>query len=272
MDDKQILKLEKKCKGIRRMIVEMLAEAGGGHYGGSLSCVEILTALYFHTLKIDPKNPTWVDRDRFVLSKGHACACLVCVLADRGYFPSSLLKTFNKLDSPFGQHPDMHKIEGCDMSTGSLGHGPPIGIGMALAANLDKRDYRVFVLVGDGECQEGSVWEAAMAAAHYKLEHLTMIVDRNQLSMDGFTEEIMALGDLRKKFEAFGWAVREVDGHNIKALIEALDSVPFEGKRPSVIIANTAKAKGVSCMENRWEWHYNIASEEMTKEALRELE
>ncbi|MBC7190181.1 transketolase [Candidatus Aerophobetes bacterium] len=264
--------LERKAKSIRRRIIEILAKAGGGHYGGSLSCVEILTCLYFDILNINPERPKWEERDRFILSKGHAAAAFVCVLAERGFFPSDLLDTFNKLDSPFGMHPDMNKIPGCDMSTGSLGHGLSVGVGMALAAKVDKKKFRVFVLLGDGECQEGSVWEGAMAAAHYKLDNLIAIVDRNRICMDGCTEEIMALGDLRKKWEAFGWKVREINGHNVEEILRALRSVPFEEGKPSVTIANTVKGKGVSFMENTHKWHYRAASEEETKRALGELE
>jgi transketolase len=272
MEAFEVSALKDKCRAVRRRVMEILFEAGGGHYGGSLSCVEILVALYFHTLRIDPKNPNWAERDRFVLSKGHACASFVSVLGERGFFPTDLLHTFNKLDSPFGMHPDMQKIIGCDMSTGSLGHGLPIAIGMALAGKLDQRDYRVFVLVGDGECQEGSIWEGAAAATHFGLDNLILIVDRNRLSMDGPTEEIMALGDLKGKFEAFGWVADEIDGNDIEKVIGSLDRVPFGKEAPSVIVANTTKGKGVSCMENVCEWHYKQASEEITRDAIRELE
>jgi transketolase len=264
--------LEKKNKEIRRRIIEILAEARGGHYGGSLSCVEVLTALYLREMNVDPKKPDWPDRDRFVLSKGHACAAFCTVLAERGYFSGELLQNFNQLNSPFGMHPDMHKIPGCDVSTGSLGHGLPIGIGMALAGRIDQKSYRVFVLLGDGECQEGLVWEGMMAAAHFKLDNLVAIVDRNMVSMDGFTEEIMSLGNLRQKMEAFGWAVREVDGHNIEAILETLQAIPFAPGKPSGIIANTTKGKGVCFMENCADWHHKEASSEDTLRALKELE
>ncbi len=263
---------ERKNKEIRRRIIETLGEAHGGHYGGSLSSVEILSALYMQEMRIDPKRPDWPDRDRFILSKGHACAAFCAVLAERGYFSGDLLRTFNKLDSPFGMHPDMHKIAGCDISTGSLGHGLPVGVGMALAGKMDRKDYRVFVLLGDGECQEGVVWEGMMSAAHFKLDNLVAIIDRNRVSMDGFTEEIMPLGDLRQKMEAFGWKVKEVDGHRVEEILEALHSVPFSPGKPSAIIANTIKGKGVRFMENSAEWHYRDATPEITERALRELE
>jgi len=271
IDKELISSLKEKARLIRKYIVKMLVEAGGGHFGGSLSSVEILVSLYFHILKIDPKNPRWEDRDRFVLSKGHACAALCPVLAERGFFSPELLLSFNKLDSPFGMHPDMHKIPGCDMSTGSLGHGLPVGLGMALAAKIDKKNYRVFVLLGDGELQEGSVWEAAMAARHYKLDNLTVIVDRNRIELDGPTEEIMGLEPLSEKWQSFGWKVKEIDGHNIKEIVETLKDLPFEVDKPSVVIAHTVKGKGVSFVENTHDWHYAKMSEEQAQEALIEL-
>ncbi len=268
--------LERKSKAIRRRIIETLAVSHGGHYGGCLSCVEILTSLYLDTMRIDPRRPAWPDRDRFVLSKGHACAALCAVLAERGFFPAELLQTFNELDSPFGMHPDMHRIPGCDMSTGSLGHGLPVAVGMALAGKLDRKDYRVFVLVGDGECHEGTNWEAMMAASRFELDNVVVIIDRNRVCMDGFTEQIMPLGELGKKVEAFGWAVREIDGHDVGAVRDALRSVPFESKRPSAVIANTVKGKGVPFMENTAEWHHREmtaeATADVTARALRELE
>jgi len=265
-------KWEKKNREIRRKIIEMLGEAHGGHYGGSLSCVEILSALYLKEMRIDPRKPAWLDRDRFVLSKGHACAAYCAILAERGFFPRERLRSFNKLDSPFGMHPDMHKIPGCDVSSGSLGHGLPIAAGMALAGKLDQKDYRTFVLLGDGECQEGVIWEGMMAAACFKLDKLVAIVDRNGVSMDGFTEEIMPLGNLGQKFEAFGWAVREIDGHDMTAILNTLSAVPFEPHKPNAIIARTVKGKGVSFMENTCEWHHQEGTPEVTERALIELQ
>lgn len=266
-----ISSLKEKAKLIRKHIIKMLVKAAGGHFGGSLSSVEILVSLYFHILRIDPKNPRWEDRDRFVLSKGHACAALCPVLAEQGFFSPELLLTFNKLDSPFGMHPDMHKIPGCDMSTGSLGHGLPVGLGMALMAKLDKKGYRVFVLLGDGELQEGSVWEAAMAASHYKLDNLTAIVDRNRIELDGATEEIIGLEPLSEKWQSFGWKVKEIDGHNIRKIIETLKDLPFVVNKPSVVIAYTVKGKGISFVENTHDWHYAKMSEEQAQRALVEL-
>lgn len=268
IDKELISSLREKAKLVRKHIVKMLAEAGGGHFGGSLSSVEILVSLYFHILRIDPKSPRWEDRDRFVLSKGHACAALCPVLAERGFFSSQLLLTFNELDSPFGMHPDMHKIPGCDMSTGSLGHGLPVGLGMALTAKLDKKSYRVFVLLGDGELQEGSVWEAAMAAKHYRLDNLAVIVDRNGIELDGPTEEIMSLEPLVEKWRSFGWKVKEIDGHKIEEIVEALRDLPFEVNRPGIVIAHTVKGKGISFAENTHDWHYATITEEQAQRAL----
>jgi len=271
IDESLVLCLKKKAKIVRRRIIEMLWEAKGGHFGGSLSCVDILVALYFHILKIDPQNPKWEDRDRFILSKGHASAALCPTLAEKGYFSVQLLNTFNKLDSPFGMHPDMHKIPGCDMSTGSLGHGLPIGVGIALGGKLDAKSYKVFVLLGDGELQEGSIWEAMMAASHYKLDNLVAIVDRNKIELDGATEEIMALEPLSKKWKDFGWSVEEIDGHNMKEILEVLKKIPIKKGKPSLIIAHTIKGKGISFMENTHDWHYGKIGKEEFKNALVEL-
>lgn len=257
---------------IRSEIVRMLYEAGGGHFGGSFSCIEILVALYSKIMRVDPKDPRWPERDRFVLSKGHACAALCPVLAEAGYFEKELLKTFNKFNSPFGMHPDMNKIPGCDMSTGSLGHGLPVGVGMSLAARLDGKGYRVFVLLGDGECSEGSVWEAALSASHYGLDNLVAIVDRNRISLDGETETIMRLEPLASKWAAFGWSVKEIDGHNLREIVDVLSRVPATKGKPTAVIANTVKGKGVSFMENTRDWHYAALNEDQLYKALKELE
>ena len=270
LSEEKILELKKTAHFTRQQIVKILGEAGGGHYGGSLSVVEILVALYFHILKVDPQNPLWPERDRLVLSKGHACAALCPVLAERGFFPRELLSTFNKLDSPFGMHPDMQKIPGCDMSTGSLGHGLPVGVGMALAGKIDRKSFRVFAVLGDGEVDEGSVWEAAMSAAHYNLDNLIAIVDRNGVSLDGPTKEIMSLEPLDEKWEKFGWHVKNIDGHNIKEIIRSVESVQ-KGK-PNVILARTVKGKGVSFMEGQYLWHSRVATPEEEAQALKELE
>lgn len=256
---------------MRRLMLEMLVASGGGHFGGSLSVIDILVALYGKILKYDPANPDWPDRDRLILSKGHASAALCPVLAHFGYFDESLLLTFNKLDSPFGMHPDMHKIPGCDMSTGSLGHGLAIGIGMALASKADHKNYRVYVILGDGECNEGSVWEAAMTASHYHLDNLIVIIDRNMVSLDGFTEEIMSLEPLSERWRSFGWHVAEMDGHNFKQIIEIIEETKQIRNQPSVIIAHTIKGKGISFMEGKHEYHYAYLAGEELELARNEL-
>ncbi len=271
VDENIVLSLQEKARIIRKHIIEMLWEAGGGHFGGSLSCVDILVALYFQILKINPQDPNWEDRDRFILSKGHACAALCPTLAERGYFSVQLLNTFNKLDSPFGMHPDMRKIPGCDMSTGSLGHGLSAGVGVALSGKLDAKTYKVFVLLGDGELQEGSVWEAMMAASHYKLDNLIAIVDRNKIELDGPTEEVMALEPLSKKLKSFGWSLEEIDGHNMREILKTLQKLPVQEGSPSVIIAHTIKGKGISFMENTHDWHYDKMHKEEFEKALMEL-
>jgi transketolase len=244
-----------------------LHAAGSGHIGGSLSAVDILTVLYFHVMKIDPNHPNWPDRDRFVLSKGHASAALCPILSERGFFPTELLDTFNQLDSPFSMHPDMLKIPGVDISTGSLGHGLSIALGMALAAHFQKREYMTYVLMGDGELGEGSVWEAAMAASHFKVDNLLAFIDKNNLQVDGFTADILNLEPLAEKWRAFGWGVREIDGHDMGAILGAIESVPFESRKPSVIIANTIKGKGLTFAENKVNFHYHDVDDEIVKNA-----
>ena len=264
--------LRRQARIVRGGVMRALLAAGSGHVGGSMSSVDVLTALYFHTMRVDPKNPRWPDRDRFVLSKGHASAALCPVLAELGFFPRELLDTFNQLDSPFSMHPDMLKIPGADMSTGSLGHGLPIALGMALAARVQKKSYRTFALLGDGELAEGSVWEAAMAAAHFKADNLLAIVDRNRLQVDDFTEDVMTIEPLADKWRAFGWAVREIDGHDMEAIVDAIAAFPFEADRPSVIIANTVKGKGLPFVEDRVDSHYCDVDQEMVDRAMAALE
>lgn len=264
------LDLEKRAQAIRRHIVNMIAEVGSGHPGGSLSAVEILTTLYFGVMKIDPNVPNDPERDRFILSKGHAAPVLYATLAERGYFAVETLSSFRRLGSPLQGHPDMRKVPGVEMSTGSLGQGLSVGVGMALGARLDHRYCRVYVLLGDGECQEGQIWEAAMAAGHYQLNNLVAIVDRNGLQIDGSTETVMTLSPLAQKWRAFGWNVVEVDGHSFSELFQALDSVAYAHK-PTAIIARTVKGKGVTFMEGAVEWHGKAPDRKQREKALEEL-
>ncbi len=263
--------LRRQASIIRRGTLTTLLAAGSGHVGGSLSSVDILTCLYFHAMRVDPNDPRWPDRDRFVLAKGHASAALCPTLAEKGFFPRELLDTFNQLDSPFSMHPDMLKIPGVDMSSGALGHGLSIGLGMALAARIQKKDYRTFVLMGDGELDEGSVWEAAMAAAQFKADNLLAFVDRNRLQIDGTTTAVMNLEPLADKWRDFGWAVREIDGHDVQAIVDAIEAFPFEQGKPSIIIAQTIKGKGLPVAEDQLGWHYHSVDKELVAEAVARL-
>ncbi len=263
--------LEEKARSIRIDIIRMLAEAGSGHPGGSLSGVEIVTALFFHVLRLRPEEPEWPERDRFILSKGHAAPLLYAALAERGFFPREELLTLRKLGSRLQGHPVRNKAPGVEASTGSLGQGLSVGLGIALAGRLDRRDYRVYVLLGDGESEEGQVWEAAMAAAHYRAGNLTAILDFNGLQIDGRIQEVMSPLPLPEKWEAFGWAVREVDGHDFRELLEAFEWAKGVHDRPSMIIARTVKGKGVSFMEDVADWHGKAPSREQAEQALGEL-
>ena len=262
--------LQRKAAELRGDIVKMIHAAGSGHPGGSLSVIDILVALYYNVMKVDPKNPQWEDRDRLVLSKGHACPALYAVLADKGYFPKEDLATLRKIDSHLQGHPDMKKTPGVDLNTGSLGQGVAVATGMAIAAKHLKKNYHVYAVVGDGEIQEGLVWEAAMAAAHYKLDNLTVILDHNGLQIDGTNDEVMSLGDPVEKYKAFGFECFTVNGHDIDAVTEAL-KIPVHG-RPKFICAETIKGKGVSFMENNAGWHGKAPSAAEVEQALAELE
>jgi transketolase len=263
--------LKEKAKAIRRLIIEMLLGAGSGHPGGSLSSVEIITSLYFHIMRHRPENPAWPARDRFILSKGHCCPTLYSALALSGYFDVSHLKTLRKFGSILQGHPDMLTTPGIEVSTGSLGQGFSVACGMALSARIDKSDCRVYVLLGDGETQEGQVWEAAMSAAHYKLGNLTAFLDYNKLQIDGRVENIMGIEPVRLKWEAFGWDVKEINGHSIEEIIKACEEAKSSPK-PSMIIAHTIKGKGVSFMEGKAEWHGVAPTKEEAERALLEIE
>ena len=252
---KIVKQLEEKVKIIRRYVIEMIYAAGSGHPGGSLSAVDILTTLYFHVMRHIPKNPRWGDRDRFVLSKGHAAPALYAVLGEAGYFPVGELRRLRKLGSPLQGHPCMKKVPGVDMSTGSLGQGLSVANGMALGGKLDRKGYEVYVMIGDGECDCGQIWESAMTSAHYKLDNLCGIVDVNGLQIDGFTKDVMNIEPLPDKWKAFGWNVIKVDGHSIEAMVKAFGEAEKVKGKPTVILADTVKGRGVDFMEHKAEWH-----------------
>ncbi|MDP6351324.1 MAG: transketolase [Alphaproteobacteria bacterium] len=255
---------------LRRNIWRALHAAGSGHMGGSLSAADLLAALYFHHLAIRPDQPDWPARDRFVLSKGHANAALAAVLAQSGFFDESLLDDFYGFESLLGMHPDI-KAPGVEMSTGGLGHGLAVGIGMALGAQLQGRDFRTLVMLGDGELQEGSNWEAAMAAAHMGLANLTAIVDFNKIQQSGPVKAVLGLDPLADKWRAFGWEVREIDGHDIGAIVDAFDALPYAPDKPSLLIAHTVKGKGAGFAEDSHLWHVNAVTDEVYRNALDEL-
>jgi transketolase len=256
LTDEEYLKLEDKARDLRLLTMDTTLSAGSSHVGGSMSVMDILTILYYKYMKVDSKHPEWEDRDRFILSKGHAGIALACVLGDKGFFDVKELQTFNHNNSNFGMHLDMHRVKGLDASTGSLGHGFPMALGMALAAKAKKKNYHVYTVLGDGECDEGSVWEAAMATSHYKAGNLTVFVDRNGLSIDGSTEEVMALEPFADKWKAFGFCVLEVNGHDMRQLSDAIEKAKAITNQPTVIICHTVKSCGIKEWENDYRWHY----------------
>ncbi len=266
-----IKKMKANANQIRRDIVEMVHLAGSGHPGGSLSATDILTVLYYDKMNIDPKNPEWEDRDRFVLSKGHAAPVLYATLANKGYFAKEELKNLRKIDHILQGHPNMTYIPGVDMSTGSLGQGFSTAVGMALSAKIDKKSYKTYALLGDGEINEGIIWEAAMSAAHYKLDNLCAILDYNGLQIDGKNEDVMGIHPVDKKFEAFNWNVITIDGHNFEEITSALEKADEVKDMPTIIIANTVKGKGVSFMEDNASWHGSAPNAEELAKALEEL-
>jgi len=265
-------KLYAQAKQLRKDIVDVTSWAGGAHIGGGLSVIDILTILYFKYLHIDPERPDWEERDRLVLSKGHAAVAYVPVLARRGFIDIEELKTFNKFKSPFGMHPDSKRVRGCDASTGSLGHGLPMAVGMALGARVLGRDLKVYCILGDGECNEGTVWEGLMAAAQYKLTNLVTIIDRNRLMIDGPTEEVMGIEPLADKLEAFGMEVVKVDGHDMDSLSEGIEKALAAKERPAAILADTVKGKGISFMEDQVPWHYGSVDAELKEKAHTSIE
>jgi transketolase len=269
--DLSIPELEKMAKQLRRHVITMIATAGSGHPGGSLSAADIVTALYFKVMRHDPKNPQWLDRDRFVLSKGHAAPILYAALAECGYFPVEELSTLRKLDSRLQGHTDRTLTPGVEMSAGSLGQGLSYGIGIALAGRLDNRDYQVYVLLGDGECDEGQVWEAAMFAPHHKVGNLTAIVDHNDLQLSGRVCDIMGIEPLTDKWRAFNWHVLEINGHDMGEILKALKKAREIKGKPTVIIAHTIKGKGVSFMEGNVDFHGKAPTPQEAEIALKEL-
>lgn len=264
---KDLKKLEGMAKKIRRHVIQMTYDAGSGHPGGSLSETDILTVLYFYKMRYDTKNPKWPDRDRFILSKGHGSPGFYAVLAEAGFFDIRELKNFRKVNSLLQGHPSA-ETPGVEIATGSLGQGLSIANGVALAGRLGKKNYRVYVLLGDGELQEGQVWEAAMSSSHYKLDNITAIIDRNGVQQTAMTEKIKSLEPLAEKWKAFGWAVTEIDGHNMAEIADALDK---KISKPHVIIAKTIKGKGVSFMENNPAWHGKGTTKEEYEQAMKEL-
>lgn len=266
-----IEELEEKARQIRLGIIEQVYKAKSGHPGGSLSIADILTVLYFNELNIDEKNPSWINRDRCILSKGHASPAIYSTLANRGYFDVKDLSGFRKINSDLQGHPDMNKVPGIDASTGSLGQGLSIANGMAMAGKLDNKDYRVYCILGDGEIEEGQIWEAAMASSKYKLDNLCVIIDNNNLQIDGTIEEVMNSNPIDLKFKSFGFEIIKIDGHNIDEIIKAFEVAKNIKDKPTCIIAKTIKGKGISFMENQVEWHGKAPSEEEYKSAIKQL-
>ena len=264
--------LEEMAKKLRRHVITMIATAGSGHPGGSLSAADIITALYFKVLRHDPRNPQWSERDRFILSKGHAAPILYAALAEAGYFPVAELATLRKLNSRLQGHADRKFTPGVEMSAGSLGMGLSFAIGVALASRLDSKTYRTYVLLSDGECEEGQTWEAALSAAHFKPDHLTAIVDCNGIQLSGWTRDIMNLEPFIQKWQAFGWHTIDIDGHDLDQILSACQGAEKIKNKPTVIIARTIKGKGVSFMENNVAFHGKAPTWEEAERALKELE
>lgn len=263
--------LAHKSVEYRKKILRYIYQAKAGHTGGSLSCIDILNVLYNHTMHVDARHFDSPDRDRYIQSKGHTVEALYVVLASKGFFPESDLETLCRYQSHYIGHPT-RKVHGIEQNTGALGHGLSLSVGTAIAGKMDKRDYRVFTVLGDGELPEGSNWEAALSAAHYKLDNLCAILDKNGLQISGTTQDVCNTDPVDQKFEAFGWAVRHVDGHNIAELMEAFDALPFEIGKPSLIIAHTVKGKGISYMENQLKWHHGVPDHQQYADAIQELD
>ncbi len=271
LTDKEELELKQKALQIRKNVLRLIKAGKSGHVGGALSSADIIAALYFKLMRVDPKNPSWSERDRFVLSAGHKCLALYAVLAERGYFDVSILDTYGALGSKLPGHPDMYKLPGVETNTGALGHGLSISGGMALGLRMQNIDARVYVLMGDGELAEGSNWEAAAAASHHKLDNLLVFVDRNTLQISGRTVEVMSYEPLDARWKSFGWSVRQINGHDMKQIVKNATDIPFEKGKPSVIIANTVKSKGFSFAEDKANYHYWKATPEEIQQAEDDL-
>jgi len=266
-----IKELQLQAEKIRKREMEIILRANAGHTGGDLSSTDMLTALYFQHMHLNVKNPSDPDRDRFIMSKGHSVEALYCVLSARGFFDDSLLDTYGSVGTKLAGHPT-RKVPGIEMNTGALGHGLPAGVGMAIAAKMDTLDYRVFVLMGDGEQGEGSIYEAAMSASHYKLGNLVAIIDRNRLQISGDTEDVMSLEPMRERWEAFGWDVHDLDGNDMQQICDTLDSLDYGGSKPHLLISHTVKGKGVSFMENVAKWHHGVPTPEQYEQAMAEIQ
>lgn len=272
LDDKKIKFLETKANQVRKDVIRMLVEAGSGHSAGSLGMADIFTAFYFHVLNHNPKKPNWPDRDRLILSNGHICPVLYATMANAGYFSLDELKTLRKIGSRLQGHPHRTVLPGIETTSGPLGSGLSQAIGMALAARIDYKKYRIYCLTSDGEHQEGNTWEAVMFAGKYRLSNLTVVVDRNNIQIDGYTEDVMPLEPFKDKYEAFNWHVIEINGHDFEHIIDAVAEARAIQEKPTVIIANTIPGKGVSFMENDYLWHGKPPKPDEAKEALKELE
>lgn len=271
LNEEKLKDLQKKANKIRQLIIEMLAEAGSGHPGGSLGMTDIFTAFYFHILKHDPKNPSWKDRDRLVLSNGHICPVQYATMALNGYFPIEELKTLRKINSRLQGHPHRTSLPGLETTSGPLGEGLSQAIGIALAGKMDKKSYFTYCLTSDGEHEEGNIWEAVLFAAKNKLNNLIQVIDRNYIQIDGNTENVMPLDPLKEKYESFNWNVIEIDGNDIKSFIEAIAKAKISKNKPTIIIAKTVPGKGVSFMENDYHWHGKPPNKEEAEKALVEL-
>lgn len=272
MSEELTKQLQAKARKLRKVVIQMLSQHGDGHCGPALSCMDILVAFYFHLLKVRPENPQWEDRDRLILSKGHACAALYAVLAEKGFFPAEVLDTFCRYNSILAGHPDYRRMPQVEASTGSLGHGLSLGTGMAFAGKADNKNYRVFVILSDGEMDTGSTWEAAMSASHYHLDNLIAVVDRNGLQACGPSKQILDTEPLAEKWKSFNWYVDEINGHDMGEIISSVEKVSKNEGKPTVIIAHTIKGKGVSFMEDNFRWHHRAPTKEEAEKALKELE